>query len=652
VTHDRGRPSSAQFLVVLAMLLIVAILTPIGAATAQAPPAKGPTPKLTRFTEELPIPPVVDLTGGGSYTLRQQPGMHRFHDQLGDTPTYGYNATYLGPTLEVMRGTPVTVDVENDLDDPSRGHPVAEAVDPTLFGVTEADRTAPRTATHQHGGHLPDDSDGGPLAVFVPPSRAVTSVCATDPIETVHLDEASPSSCYRYEYPNDQEATTLWYHDHAVGITRLNVIAGLAGFYLVRDRYDTGRAGNALGLPSGDHEIPLAIQDRSFTRTADGSALSYPLSPPLDSPYIAADRVWIPEFFGDTPIVNGKAYPNLTVDRGLYRFRVLNGSNARVYRLRLAVSTGGTLPFFQIGTDGGLLDAPAPLTHLTIAPGERADLLVDFGGLAPGTRVVAKNNAGTPFPNGPRAAHVGGPSIADVMQFTVGNAVAAPALTVPSTLRGGPALDQPAPLPRLAAPTEPSRVRNIMLNEILDPVTGTPVEALINNLEFHDHDDGGARSDRIERPTAGTVEQWNLINTTGDTHPIHLHLVQFQVLDRQKLDAGKYLAAVNAQLMAENPGLAFGLPHPDAAGLGPWPSVAADGFLRGQARSAPANEAGWKDTVQAQPGEVTRILVQFGSGDDVSAYTDEIAGDYVFHCHILEHEDNDMMLPYEVLPSG
>jgi spore coat protein A, manganese oxidase len=643
--HPVGRPARA----VLPLLLVAMLLTSVVGAAAKPPPAKGPTPTITRFTETLPVPSTVDLTeDGSSYELVQRRSEeHSFHAQLGTTPTFGYNGPYLGPTLEVKRGVPVTVEVHNELG----AHPVADAVDTTLMGVTEADRLAPRSATHQHGGHLPEASDGGPLAVFVPPTRASqTEACATEPIETTHLEDENVASCYRYEYPNDQEATTLWYHDHAVGMTRLNVLAGLAGFYLVRDDFDTGRPGNPLGLPTGEREIPLAIQDRSFlTDPAGGSVLDYPLAPPAGSPYIPADRVWIPEFFGDTPIVNGKAYPNLDVARGLYRFRVLNGSNARVYRLRLAASTGTTVPFFQIGTDGGLLDAPAPLTELTIAPGERADLLVDFGALAPGTRVVVKNNAGTPFPNGPRAAHVGGAAITDVMRFTVGDEVASPALPVPSTLRGG--VEQPPALPRLAAPTEPTRVRDIMLNEILDPVTGAPVEALINNLAFHDHENGGARTDRIETPSAGTVEQWNLINTTGDTHPIHLHLVQFQVLGRQKVDVGKYLGAVNGQLVAENPGLQFGLPHPDASGLGPWPAVAAEPFLRGQARAAPANETGWKDTVQAHPGEVTRILVQFGGGED-AAYTGEISGDYVFHCHILEHEDNDMMLPYRVDPSG
>jgi spore coat protein A, manganese oxidase len=643
---DHRRLRTSELTLVLVMVLVAVLITPMGSATAQAPPSKGPTPRLTRFTEQLPIPPTVDLTGGGTYTLVQRPGDHSFHAQLGTTPTYGYNADYLGPTLEVRRGTPVDVEVHNDLYREGRDHPVAAAIDTTLFGVTTDDRTAPRTATHQHGGHVPDDADGGPLAVFVPPTRADTSACATEPLETVHLEHVEISSCYRYHYPNDQEAATLWYHDHAVGITRLNVVAGLAGFYLVRDAFDTGRAGNPLGLPTGSHEVPLAIQDRSFRPTATGSALDYPLAPPIDSPYIPEGRVWTPEFFGDTPIVNGKAYPNLDVDRGLYRFRVLNGSNARVYRLRLTASSGGTVPFFQIGTDGGLLDAPVPLTELTMAPGERADLLVDFGQLAPGTRVVVKNNAGTPFPNGPRAAHVGGPGINDVMQFTIGAAHASPPVTVPSTLRGGEG--QSEVVPTLPAPT---RVRNIMLNEILDPVTGTPVVALLNNLGFHDHEDGGARDDRLEEPTAGTVEQWNLINTTGDTHPIHLHLVQFQVLDRQKLDVGKYLGAVNARLLASNPDLTVGLPHPDAAGLGPWPAEPADAFLRGQRRVAPASEAGWKDTVQAHPGEVTRILVQFGGGAD-AAYTEELAGDYVFHCHIREHEDNDMMLPYRVLPSG
>jgi spore coat protein A, manganese oxidase len=248
----------------------------------------------------------------------------------------------------------VTVEIHNDLGH----HPLADAVDTTLHGVTEEDRTSPRTATHQHGGHLPTAADGGPLAVFVPPARATLEECASEPLTTMHLDGVDVASCFRYVYPNDQEATTLWYHDHAMGITRLNVVAGLAGFYLVRDQFDTGRPGSQLGLPVGDREVPMVIQDRSFRVVGGEALLDYPLAPPAGSPFIPPDRVWSPEFFGDTPVVNGKAYPYLDVDRGLYRFRLLNGSNARVYRLRLAASTGTTVPFFQIGTDGGLLDAP------------------------------------------------------------------------------------------------------------------------------------------------------------------------------------------------------------------------------------------------------------------------------------------------------
>ena len=529
---------------------------------------------LSKFTEALPVPPVIDATGGGSFTLDTAPGLHSFHASLPPTPTWGYGgAAYLGPTFEARRGVPIDLTAVNSLGN----HPLAPAVDTTLHGALEQDKTKPRISLHLHGGNTEPESDGHPEATFLPG------------------EERS------YHYHNDQEAATLWYHDHALGITRLNVYAGLAGFYLMRDDWDTGRAGNGPGLPTGKYEVPLVIQDKMFN---PGGTLAYPLG---------AGQVWAPEFFGDVAVVNGKAWPNLEVDRGLYRFRVINGSNARVYRLRL--STGQ--PIYQTGTDGGLLNSPIALGQLVLAPGERADVLIDFSELAAGTRVVMTSNAPTPFPDGPRSRRRGGVPLKQIMQFTVGGAagIGGP---IPAWLRASAIAQLPAP----------AVVRNLSLVEIMGEQQ--PLVALLNNLPWD--------TTQIEMPKVDTVEQWNIINTTGDTHPVHLHLVQFQVIGRQKFDADAYLAAAYPEVMGG------GHEH-----FGPWPAPPADAYTYGAQKPPDANEAGWKDTVRANPGEITRILVPFGGGVAGAPFGRSFTGEYVWHCHILEHEDNEMMLPYRVV---
>jgi spore coat protein A, manganese oxidase len=536
------------------------------------------TGALTKFTEQLPVPGVVNLTGGGTYSLSMTPGFHRFHTALPQTPTWGYGgAAYLGPTFEAMRGMPVTLQAVNALGT----HPVADAIDTTLGGTLATDKFSPRVSLHLHGGNTEPKSDGHPEATF------------------------KPGASRKYFYHNDQEATTLWYHDHAMGITRLNVYAGLAGFYLLRDANDRGQPGGPLNLPTAPYEIPLVIQDKIFN--PDGT-LAYPQG--------LFGSVWAPEFFGDVAVVNGKVWPNLKVRRGLYRFRFLNGSNARFYNLRLTKP----LPMFQIGSDGGLLNAPVALTQLLLAPGERADVLIDFSTMSAGTKVVLTNDAVVPYPSGPRAPRRGGMPLPDIMQFTVEANMGFTA-PIPDRLRANPIKPLPAPV----------RVRNLTLVEVLDPVTGAPLKALLNNLPYG--------TTQIETPRVDTVEQWNIINTTGDTHPIHLHLVQFQVLNRQKFKVADFMAVNYA-----------GLPAPAGSEVGPWPAPSADAFTYGPPVRPNANEAGWKDTVKANPGEITRLLVPFGAGAATGVpFGKSFRGDYVWHCHILEHEDNEMMLRYKVV---
>lgn len=570
----RSKIGRRDFLTVAAGSAAACLLPYKSFGSLSPTPANQAGATLQKFIDELPIPPAIDASAGEKVTLRMAPSVHKFHSALPPTPTWGYGgASYLGPTINAKRGVPLDIEAPNCLG----VHPLADAVDTGLHGAVESDKSAPRVSLHLHGGNTEAESDGHPEDTYL------------------------PGETKTYHYANDQEAANLWYHDHALGITRLNVMAGLAGYYLMRDDDDTGTADNPIGLPSGDHEVPLVIQDRIFD--AEGKFV-YPAGPL---------RTWSPEFFGDVAVVNGKAFPNLNVNRGLYRFRVINGSNSRVFDLFL--SNGHT--FFQIGGDGGLLNAPVLLGHLILAPGERADLLVDFSGYAPGTRIVLKNTAPVPFPDGPRGFKRGGVPLRDLMQFTVGTTAGFQG-AVPVALRRTPII----PL------SQPVLVRDLSLVEIMDMESGEPLMALLNNLPFG--------TSQIETPQVDTVEQWNIINTTGDTHPIHLHLVQFQILSRQKFRVGDYLTTFYSELGHES--------------SGPHPVPSADSFRLGRRRLADPNERGWKDTVRANPGEISSILVPFGANAAPGVpFGNSFTGEFVWHCHILEHEDNEMMLPYEVV---
>jgi spore coat protein A len=380
---------------------------------------------------------------------------------------------------------------------------------------------------HLHGSKAPPDSDGYPESWFVPGKSAI---------------------CH---YPNHQEAAMLWYHDHALGINRLNVFAGLLGMFLVRDEYE-----DALGLPRGKYEIPLAIYDRVFDLEGQ---LNYPVSGDPQKP-------WVPEVFGDAVLVNGKLLPYLEVEARKYRFRVLNAANGRFYHL--SFPTGQE--FHQIGTDQGLLPAPVQLSRVSLAPGERADLIVDFAGQG-GNNIILRNDT---FP---------------LMQFRVAQKETRDDRALPPSLR---------PVPQIAE-SAAVKTRRLSLVEVDDPVQ-RPMTMLLNNAHWD--------MPVTESPVLDSTEIWGLVNTTDDAHPIHLHLVRFQILDRRSFDVGTYWST--GTLKYKGPAVA---PEP--------------------------GEAGWKDTVRADPGMVTRIIVRF----------EGFTGRYVWHCHILEHEDNEMMRPFDVV---
>jgi spore coat protein A len=630
------------------------------------------SPSLTRFTERFTVPPQVDVAArGGSATLTAANGWHTFHAKLGPTPGLGYVSTpgvapprgastgavtdspgaspdaptaaevaglespdavagvvssaarrtrdvNGGPTLVARADVPSALTFRNRMLD----HPLGGNVDQTLMGAA-GQQSRPDGVVHLHGAAVAPGADGEPTA------------------------RVPFGGQYTYAYPNRQESAGLWYHDHSLGMTRLNVAAGLAGQYWLRDQYDTGAVGNPLGLPTGTHELPLTLQDRSFN--ADGT-ICYPTGAYVGDG-TSGDRptTWAPEYFGDVAVVNGKAWPKLDVDPGVYRFRVLNASNARFWDLRLAADRGAAPGLMLIGTDGGLVDRPVALSHLLIAPGQRADLLVDFRSVRNGTKVRLINSAVAPYPGEEGEA----PDLSDVMQFSVtGNKAVG---SVPATLRPGHTI----------TPLRAGATRTVLLNEVIDdrdPHVGEASGGFLNNQHYTDDDCAPGdrtckpepRTSGVEDPVRNSVEEWRIVNTTGDAHPIHLHLTEFQILGRQDFRVGDYLDAWNRRS-----DLRPGLPSPTSGGQGGWPALDPTPFLvPGTATGPEPWETGWHDTVIVPPGTVMRIVVPFGgkaagipasfTGDPAGSSAPALAGDYVWHCHILEHEDNDMMQPLHV----
>lgn len=503
-----------------------------GTNTVIAPPALDLS-SLAQFVDPLPVPEIAAPAGLRPspekaareipyYRLAMREIESKIHRDVKPTRMWGFGNSSPGPTIEARKDEGLLVEWANEL-------PLTHLV-PVDHSIHGAESTKPdvRAVTHLHGVKTTPESDGYPDDWYVP-GKSVT-----------------------YRYPNHQEAATLWYHDHALGITRLNVFAGLIGFYILRDDFE-----EALNLPKGKYEIPLALYDRSFDR--DGQ-LYYPVSGNPKSP-------WIPEYFGEAILANGKLFPYLDVEPRKYRFRVLNASNGRFLHLSLANGQ----KFQQIGTDQGLLGAPVELQYLQIAPGERADIILDFADHA-GEKIIVKNDA----------AFI-------VMQFRVGQQTTADPSSLPPVLRPVNKIPESAAI----------KNRMLTLGEI-DDMVQNPMTMLLNNSHWD--------MPITENPKLDSVEIWNLINLTDDSHPIHLHLVRFQILDRRRFNTLDYYTQGKLN-------------------------------FTGPVVPPSANEAGWKDTVRADPGMVTRIIVKF----------EGYKGRYVWHCHILEHEDNEMMRPYEVI---
>ncbi|HWQ80424.1 MAG TPA: multicopper oxidase [Anaerovoracaceae bacterium] len=532
-----------------------------------------------------------------------------------ETGEVRYRQSSPGGTIEALRGVPVMVNWRNIL---NGRHPFA--VDPTLHwanpndmpmhppmpwppfppGFPDAQFPVP-SVTHLHGAEVSSLYDGHPDAW-------ITSTGKKGPAYSEGM----------YFYPNTQEPATMWYHDHTSGMTRLSVYAGLAGFYLLRGtggRSESGSqsetencgCGEKPDLPEGRYEIPLVIQDRVFRK--DGSLFfnEQGINPEID-PY------WFPGMIGDTILVNGKAWPNLDIERRQYRFRLLNGSNDRFYHLKL--SNG--LKFTQIGSDGGYLPGPVELETLLIAPAERMDILIDFSCMEPGASAILLNDAPAPYPGGfPVDENTG-----RIMRFTV--------------LKDWPVVRPrklPCKLNDIVAlrPDSPERV--MVLTESTAP-SGAPSAMYLNGQKW------GAEV--TETPVVGSTEDWVIVSMLGGAHPVHLHLIQFQVISRQEFKAKEY----NAKWEEINgtPPLCH---KPQTVPLEP--------YLIGEPIPPEANETGWKDTVKTFPDQVLRIRVRYAPTDipvcDVRPGVNLFPFDpaegpgYVWHCHILDHEDNEMMRP-------
>jgi len=507
------------------------------------------TIQLTPFVDPLPIPDIAtpdsgSIGGVAEYTITMTEFQQQLHSELPPTTVWGYGdgfdpPHFPGPVIVARTGDPVTVHWENDLRELGTSvlrtnHYLAQSADDLI--CTHGAEDEAKTVVHLHGGHVPAEIDGYPEDTFLPGDAGQTFV-----------------------YPNNQQASLIWFHDHALGITRLNVYMGLAGGYIIRDDVE-----DAVNLPAGEYEVPLVIQDRKFN--PDGT-FYYP-------------GTWQDMFFGDKVLVNGGVWPYLDVRQGKYRFKLLNGSGSRVYTLSLNPPSG-LMTFTVIANEGGLLETPARgVSQLTIGPGERYEVVVDFAAYSDGDEIFLENNAPAPFPNG-------SVDLTQVMKFTVNNLVGHTD-PVPDTLR---------PIERLQE-TDAVMTRDFELRRSGQDACGRAFWE-INGLHW---------DDIREYPELGTTEIWRFINDSGVSHPMHMHLVFFQVLDREGFTVG-----TGGEILPE------GNPQPPGA-----------------------EERGWKDTAMVGPNEILRVIARF----------DDYKGLYAYHCHILEHEDHEMMRQFQTVSCG
>lgn len=486
---------------------------------------------------------------------------------------------------------------------------------------------------HVHGGKNDSESDGNPEYFF-------------SPNEVIKGPRYVSNKSF-YGGPGwNNTAGMMWYHDHSLGITRLNVYAGLAGFFPLRDDNDTGIAGNPAGLPADPYELGFAVQDRMFTSDGELFMPAYPGDPSYEG-FITGEGAILPpemfpgggptalaEFFGDHMLVNGIIWPKYSVEKRQYRVRFLNGCDSRFMRLRLKVvaagetdqTNGDIVPFYIIGSDQSMRATAAEINEVDFLPGERLDLVIDFKNVPDGSRVIVENLYGdSPF---------GGdlpdpdPAVEDVfwdrrtdrvMAFDVELAtsnVPDTYIMAGSTLPGG-----------VAVSSDITRTRKLALFEGMDefgrlqPLLGTaePVVDVAGNtvtgaMPWH--------TPITENPDVGDTEIWEIYNATGDAHPVHVHLVHFEVINRQGFTADSIEQPVHQ--------------HNGAVGVA---QRLENIKIKGKKRGPDPSEETRRDMVMALPDEITRIKMTFDK-----------AGRYVWHCHILSHEDHEMMRPLHVGP--
>jgi spore coat protein A len=577
-------------------------------------------PPLVPFVDRLPVPRRLVAAGNEHRLLvRMKAAQHRFHRDLPESTIWGYDGTVPGPTIEAERGHPVTVEWHNELSGAlpvvvttaprhtdANGVPV-QSVPGLSDGTPDLNAAAlsGHAVVHLHGGLTPAVYDGWAENLLAPGQTAV------------------------FHYPMDQRAALLWYHDHVMGVTKFDVYAGLAGMWIIRDERE-----RELGLAEGPpFEVPILIQDRNFDLDENGR---------LSGRLLHKTDPEVMEAFPPYTVVNGKVWPVLEVQSAIYRFRLLNGSNARTYRLVLFKDGEPQLDrITQIGTDHGLLGAPVhvPPGGLLLASAERSDVLVDFSDLEPGSELTLLNTArapfdGSPFPPG-NAATAADPDALlahpEVMRFRVGGGRAArrPIPQVLATDYGTPSeQDLRGAERRTIALVERELVGrpNMLTMRELAPVAqderGPAVTVTDDGHTVHYRVAASHFEDATTFfPMLGQYEIWQLINLTRDTHPIHIHLDPFQILSRRPIryqipEGGTEDFALTAAVVVERDP-ADALEH-----------------------AIDANERGLKDTVRVNPNEIVELAVRFTN----------YSGRYMYHCHILEHEDRDMMRPFVTMP--
>lgn len=653
-------------------------LCPMRSALASShslPLAKFVAP-LRRFGIDIPLA-VPDGTGFGGathYTIAMEEIVDVLHPAMEGNGTRlwaytnGPSKKHLGAGIVAHRGEKVQVSFINRL--PGR-HLLP--VDTTIPGASLGPN---RTSVHLHGGKVPWTSDGGPHFWWSHNARGASFVDMAPALGRAE----SPHGQAEYFYPNDQSARMMWFHDHALGITRLNAYAGLAAPYIITDAYESAlAASNNLPGPLDPRTLHLTFQDKIFVSNSVAQSdptwavvrpdsrvgdLWYPHV--YDAARAAGgwelpDPSIVPEMFGDTILVNGTVYPYVEVEQRQYRFRMLNACNARFLNPRLVHAQPGALTepeknvagpgFIQIGNEGGFLPAPTPVggqrrPPLLLAPAERADLVVDFSAVPAGSTLILYNDAPAPFPNGhagadfhprnpktPGATPGFGPDTRTLLQIRVKARSGAmdPAIQLPAAFDASQ-LDPfitsqvpgvPTPNPRGAT------VRRLTLNEAFDQYG-----RLIQFLGTDQAVTVGRKTATFGRPYedpptevihAGAIEVWEIANLTADTHPMHFHLVNVQVLSRQRFSDKTY---------------------PRGHSI-PFTGFATVRYL-GKPFAPDPNELGWKETVRMNPGEVTRVAMRFdlpAVGFSVPSSPRTGGNEYVWHCHILEHEENDMMRP-------